>query len=203
MIETWLAWLLVNWVEVTGSVLGIAYIFFSIQQKLVTWLLGLLTSVLYIYVFFVSKFYADMALQVYYVWISIYGWVLWAKGVDTSKGHIDIRVSKLKRSMFLKLGIISALLFIGIYFVLKYFTDSPVAVGDSFTTALSIVATWMLARKIIEHWIVWVVVDGVSVALYLYKDLYATSILFIVYTIAAIWGYYIWSKDIKPREVQA
>lgn len=197
MIQHFMDWAIRNWVEILGTVLGVVYVFLSIKQNILTWLTGLLTSALYIYVFFVSKFYADMALQVYYVWVSIYGWWLWARGVNTQKGHEAFPVSKLKAKQAMVLAAISLLLWLGIYFILKYFTDSPVPVGDAFTTALSIVATWMLARKIIEHWLIWIVVDFVSLLLYIYKGLYPTSIMFVVYTGAAVWGYFEWKKQLK------
>ena len=202
MIEQIIDWAARNWVEIAGTVLGVIYVFLSIKQNILTWLTGLLTSLLYIYVFFVSKFYADMALQVYYVWISIYGWWLWAKGIDTNKGHQSLPVVGLKPKLAKVLVMVSGLLWLGIYFILKYFTDSPVPVGDAFTTALSIVATWMLARKIIEHWLLWVVVDFVSLLLYVYKGLYPTSIMFVVYTGAALWGYFEWKKQLKQANEQ-
>lgn len=87
------------------------------------------------------------------------------------------------------------MLFFIIEFILERFTDSPVPIGDAFTTALSITATWMLARKIIEHWWLWVVVDGVSLALYIYKGLYPTSVLFVFYTAMSVVGYYQWKKE--------
>lgn len=98
--------------------------------------------------------------------------------------------------MALTLALVSVFLWILIYFVLVYFTDSPVPFGDSFTTAFSIVATFMLARKIIEHWLIWIVVDIVSLILYLYKGLYPTSLLFVIYTLAAVWGYIEWRKEL-------
>ncbi len=190
-----LNWVVQNWVEIVGTVLGIAYIFLSIKQNILTWLLGLLTSMLYIYVFFDAKFYADMALQVYYVWISIYGWILWAKGSKKESTKEPIHVSRTSSKQYLELAIVAFSLWVAIYFVLKEYTDSPIPIGDSFTTSLSIVATWMLARKLIEHWIVWVVVDFISLLLYLYKGLYPTSLMFVIYTGAALWGYFEWKKD--------
>ncbi len=192
-----LDWLFRNWVEVVGTLLGISYVFLSIKQNILTWLMGLLTSALYIYVFFVSKFYADMALQVYYVWVSIYGWIIWSKGKSTSKGKVTLPVISINKKLSVVLASISLLLWIIIYFILLKFTDSPMPLGDSFTTALSIVATWMLARKIIEHWIIWVIVDFVSLLLYIYKGLYPTSIMFVIYTGAAIWGYFEWKKEMQ------
>ncbi len=195
-------WLLSNWVEVLGTILGISYVFLSIKQNLLTWLLGFLTSALYIYVFFVSKFYADMALQFYYVWVSIYGWLLWSGGIKTSQGRKPLPVRKVRRKQFLVLMGIALGLSFFIYFILKNYTDSPVPAGDAFTTAFSIVATWMLARKILEHWLIWIVVNSTSLMLYVYKGLYPTSIMFVIYTIAAVWGYIEWKKDMQRKDEQ-
>lgn len=192
-----ISWAVSNWVEITGTIFGLAYIFFSIKQHILTWPIGLITSVLYIYVFFVSKFYADMALQGYYVWVSIYGWYLWRKGPSSNTEEKTLKVTKTNGKMALVLLLVSVVLTVAIYFILSRFTDSPVPVGDAITTAFSIVATWMLARKKLEHWLLWVLIDAFSMALYIYKGLYATTILFGVYTIAAIIGYFEWRKTMK------
>ncbi|MBN1768827.1 MAG: nicotinamide mononucleotide transporter [Prolixibacteraceae bacterium] len=200
MNNNWLQWLMLNWVEIAGAVLGIAYVFLSVKQNILTWAMGLATSLLYIYVFFVAKFYADMALQFYYVWVSIYGWFLWSRGKTSGSKHEKLPVSRMSHQMALLLGAVSVFLWSIIYVVLKYYTDSPVPFGDAFTTALSIVATWMLAKKIIEHWLVWIVVDVVSIGLYIYKGLLPTTILFVVYTLVAIWGFVEWRKDLRLND---
>jgi nicotinamide mononucleotide transporter len=92
--------------------------------------------------------------------------------------------------------LISAALFAGLYFLLLLYTDSDVPFTDAFVTALSFVATWMLARKKLENWLVWIVADAVSVGLYLYKELYATAIFYSVLTLVAIAGYFKWKKSI-------
>ena len=186
-------WLSVNYIEVLGAILGFLYIIFSIKQNILTWLTGLITSALYIYVFFVSKFYADMALQVYYVVVSIYGWYHWAKGTGNKK---IVPVSRTKPGEWIWICLASAILFGIIYFILKEFTDSPVPVGDAVTTALSLVATWMLARKMLEHWLIWIFVDALSMGLYIYKSLWPTVILFFVYTVMAYIGFIKWKKEI-------
>jgi nicotinamide mononucleotide transporter len=195
-------WVNRNWVEISGAILGAIYIFLSIKQNALTWLLGLLTSILYIYVFFESGFYADMSLQFYYVFISIYGWIVWTKGKETTTGRKEMPVTRTSHRLFITLLAVSVLLWVFTWIILVGFTDSIVPIGDSFTTALSIVATWMLARKKIEHWIIWVVVDFVSLILYLWKGLYPTVVLFTIYTIAAVWGYLEWKKSmlIEDRE---
>ena len=195
MPEAYLIWLGEHYVELIGSILGLAYIFLSIRQSIFTWPVGLATSVLYVYVFFSAKFYADMLLQVYYVGISIYGWYHWLKGNPTKNANLF--VSKMPKSYYWPVIIVTVLLSLLFIFGLKNYTDSPVPVADSITTALSIVATWMLARKYLEQWLIWVFVDFFSVGLYVWKGLWPTAILFVIYTVMAILGYLSWKKDLN------
>jgi nicotinamide mononucleotide transporter len=187
-------WLSDNYIEILGLITGLLYLYFSIKQNILMWLFGLLSSTIYIYVYFISKFYADMGLQVYYVFISIYGWYYWLYG-KRKHNEKDLPVSKISIKLALILFFVNLMLFLIISYILKNYTDSSLPYWDAFTTAASIVATWMLARKIIEHWLIWIVVDSVSFGLYLYKGLYPTVILFSVYTIMAIIGYREWKKE--------
>ncbi|WP_299580333.1 nicotinamide riboside transporter PnuC [uncultured Sunxiuqinia sp.] len=198
MIDPFLTWLSANYVELLGAVLGFAYIFLSIRQHIFTWPVGLLTSALYVYVFLVSKFYADMLLQVYYVGVSIYGWYFWLKGNPNSEN--ELRVSRMPLNFYFPVILVSVLLFLLFLFGLKYYTDSPVPFGDSLTTALSIVATWMLARKYVEHWLIWIFVDFFSAFLYGFKGLWPTVILFLVYTGMAVYGYRSWRNDLIKQD---
>jgi nicotinamide mononucleotide transporter len=191
-------WLSANYIEVLGATLGIAYIIFSIRQSIFTWPAGLATSLLYIIVFFQSKFYADMGLQFYYVFISIYGWHLWLKGNPENKSQA-LPVKRITRVQVIYASVFSLLIFGLILIILKSYTDSPVPIMDSATTALSIVATYMLARKILEHWIIWIVVDLTSAGLYIYKDLWPTVILFLVYTSMAYIGYREWKNTLNCK----
>lgn len=190
-------WILDNWIEITGSIAGFIYIFFEIKASKWMWPVGLLTAVFYVLVFYTSKFYADMSLQFYYIGVSIYGWYWW---IYKGKKGKTLEVSRLSKTLFYKLILASLLIFILIAYVLTNYTDSPLPYWDALTTALSIVATWMLARKIIEQWWLWVFIDFVSMGLYLYKGLYPTSILFVIYTALAIVGYYKWKKMMPVTE---
>ena len=187
-------WLSNNYIEVLGAVSGLVYLYFSIRQIIWLWPLGILTSVLYIYVFYTTRFYADMSLQVYYFFISFYGWYNWLFG---KKGDSKISVQYAGRRLLLILLVLTSILTLIIAFILKRFTDSPLPWWDAFTTAASIPATWMLAGKIIENWLFWIVIDAVSAGLYLYKGMYPTVFLFIVYTTLAFAGYLNWRKDLK------
>lgn len=194
--ETIIKWLSGNYIELLGAILGFIYILLSIRQNIWTWPVGLLTSTLYVWVFFYSQLYADMGLQVYYVFISIYGWYEWLKGKSSDKDE-KLTISRLSLHLGIVLSIISFLLVLLMWYVLKNFTDSPVPFADSLATSLSIIATWMLARKILEHWLIWIFVDAFSIGLFWYKGLYPTVVLFVVYTIMAIAGYMEWKKDFK------
>ena len=189
-------WLIINWIEVFGVISGLLFLYFEIKENYLMWPLGLISSALYLVIFFKTKFYADMSLQIYYVAISLYGWYYWTKGGKTDKKE-DVPIQQLKLKEGLMYLIISGVLFYFYSTILVKYTDSPLPYWDSFTTALSIVATFMLTRKIKEQWLVWIVVDAVSMSLYIQKELYPTAILFVVYTALAIYGYVQWQKSYK------
>jgi len=193
--ELTIKWLSGNYIELLGAILGIVYVFFSIRQSILTWPVGLLTSALYVSVFFSTNLYAAMGLQMYYVGISIYGWYEWLRGNSANKSE-PLKVSRLNFRLGILLASVSFLLFFLMWFILDNYTDSTVPVADSLATSLSIVATWMLARKILEHWLVWIFVDAFSIGLFLFKELYPTVILFAVYTIMAVVGYIEWKKEV-------
>lgn len=190
-------WLVNHYVEVCGTVTGFLYLGFSIKQHFLTWPVGLLNALFYIAVFYSSKIYADMSLQLYYVAISIYGWWCWFHGSAT--GDI-LSVTRTSGILWIKLSVVSLILFVGITFMLSHYTDSQVPYWDGLTTALSIVATWMLAKKKIEHWLLWVFVDAISIGLFIYKDLYPTTLLFLVYTILAVYGYWEWKRELEQEK---
>lgn len=198
MVQSITEWLLVNKIEVLGAILGILYIRFSIRQNIFTWPTGILTSALYIVVFFNSALYATMVLQFYYVGISVYGWYYWVNGKrDDNKSLLPVQTANKK--LWVKLAAISALLYLIILFILIRFSDSDVPFLDSLTTSLSIVATWMLAKKYVENWLIWIFTDIVSVGLYIFKSLWPTVLLFVVYTVMAYLGYIEWKKDLNEK----
>ena len=209
-------WISNNFIEIFGAVTGIIFVFLEIRQTIWLWPVGLVTSAVYIWVFFASKFYADMSLQGYYLIISCLGWYWWAKGTghgaqsteqkkEWENGRegkwesSELQVTHLKLRTGIVLAIVFVLLYTMMWFVLTRLTDSPVPVRDSFITSLSIVATWMLARKIYEHWFLWIVVNFVSAVFFLTRGLYPTVILYAVYGIMSFVGLAAWRKTIKPN----
>lgn len=197
-------WLSNNWIEIFGAVTGIFYVFLEIKQSLWLWPVGIVTSAVYIWVFFHGKLYADMSLQGYYLVISVAGWYWWVRG-DGAKGRgggrekEELKVTRITKKLALILVIIFAGLYIVMYFVLSRLTDSPVPGFDAFLTSLSIVATWMLARKIYEHWFLWIVVDSVASGLFLFRGLYPTVILYIVYCTMSFAGLREWKRSLTDQ----
>lgn len=167
------------------------------------WVVGFLTSLVYVFVFFFSKIYADMGLNIYYVAISIYGFWQWtrkrkvetASTVEAAPTQEAILYRNMTPLLFAGIGSAILALFALLYYALHCFTDSPIPAGDAFTTAVGIVATWMLARRIIEHWIFWIIVNCVSVYLYYLRGLYPTMFLYLCYAILAAVGLYTWKKN--------
>ena len=189
-----------HWIELAGTILSLIYLYLSINQKVSLWVFGFLSSALYIVVFFQSKFYADMSLQFYYLGVSVYGWVSWKLGKQHTGHELPVKKTTLRQAIIL--AIVALGIYFLYYYVLSDYTDSPLPRADSLTTALSIVATWMLAKKMIEQWLLWIFIDGLSGGLYIYKHLYPTAILFAVYTIMAAIGYFQWRKSMRIHSNQ-
>ena len=194
-----LNWLNNNWIEVTGVLISLTYLYFSVKQKIWLWLFGFLSALFYIYIYFSNRLYADMGLQFYYVAISIYGWISWRMKTNNDDEIRSLETTRIKKSLYPWLIFCFIALTLVIYQILDRFTDSDIPFWDAFTTAGGIIGTWMLARKYLENWLVWIVVDSVSIVLYIYKGLFATTVLFIVYTIIALIGYMSWLKQLKLK----
>jgi nicotinamide mononucleotide transporter len=212
------SWLSDNYIEVFGAITGIIFVFLEIRQTIWLWPVGIITSAVYIWVFFTGKLYADMSLQVYYLVISCLGWYWWVKGTgrraqgselraqgtryneETAGGKEgELQVTRITLKTGLVLTVVFFILFIVMWFILKRLTDSPVPGWDSFITSLSIIATWMLARKIYEHWLLWIVVNSVAAVLFLSRGLYPTVILYVVYGIMSFVGLTAWKKTIRTE----
>jgi len=191
-------WLAGHYAELTGALLGIIYILLSVRQKVLTWAFGIATSVVYAWVFYTSRFYAGMGLQIYYVAVSIYGWSYWMSGKQKGKpGELPVRSSDRTTAVYGML--LAAGSFTLLYLLLSLKTDSPVPFMDALTTALSIAATWLLARKILENWLIWILTNLLCIGLYAYQNLWPTVVLFIVYEALAVYGYFRWKRSMQVQ----
>ncbi len=191
-------------IEIVGAIIGLVYLYLEYKANVWLWPVGILMSAFYVVIYITGSFYADAALQVYYIGANAYGllkWTAFRRGAGGGAvSHSDTEISAMPQRLILPVAAVSLAIWFLIYYVLKTFTDSPVPAGDAFTTALSIVAMWMLSRKYMEQWLLWVVVNIVSVILYFWKGLYPTAILYIVYVVIATLGYFRWRREARKRE---
>jgi len=191
-----------NKIEFFGAITGLAVII--LEYKAIHWfaVIGSISSALYIYIFYNAKFYADSGMSVYYLAANMYAIYVWIKLKKKNDNDNYGGITKVpKKQIFILTAIFFILLF-PMYYVLENYTDSPVALGDSITTTLSIVAMWLLSRKNIENWLLWIPVNVLSTALYIWKGLYISSVLYGVYIVISILGYINWKKkmyQLKPE----
>jgi nicotinamide mononucleotide transporter len=192
-----LDWFSNNYIEFLATLTSIIYVIFSVKQNILLWPFGLISSGLYVYTFFNAGIYADMGLYFYYVVMSIYGWYMWSKSKNTDSGKSEIISLKGQNKMVFTLVLATVITFILILFVLINLTDSTIPYIDAFTTSISFVATWMLAKRYLEQWHIWIFVNIISCGVYFYKELYITVLLFFGLAVMAVVGLKEWSKDFK------
>ena len=186
-------------IEILGTAVGFIYLWLEYRASIYLWLASIVMPAIYLYIYYSAGLYADFAINIYYLVIALYGWLAWRYGfrlfARTKKTeNKELEITRTPKRVWGKLLVTYIAAQIAIYLLLKHCTDSTVPVWDSFTTALSIVGMWMLARKYVEQWWVWMVVDITSAALYVYKDLYFTAGLYAFYSIISIFGYYKWQR---------
>lgn len=184
--------------EILGVIVGIIYLWLEYRASIYMWITGIIMPAIYIFVYYQSGLYADFGINIYYLVIALYGWFVWKTGFTlTGKRETterELPISHMSGGNWAKIAVVYVATQLFITWLLINYTDSTVPWADSFTTALSIVGMWMLARKYIEQWWVWCIVDVASSALYVYKELYFTAALYAVYAIISIFGYYKWKK---------
>lgn len=179
-----------SWAELIGAVLGLLMVFCNIKQIHWAWPLAFASSVLYFLVFWEAKLFGDAILQIFFALMALWGWWQWLHGV-WQDGQ-TIAVQSLAPENTIKLIAISALLWAAIGIFLLKFTTTDVPWWDAFPTALSLVATFLLGRKYIENWPMWILVNLVSIALFAYKGLWLTVGLYAVFAVMAGIGWQAW-----------
>ena len=179
-----------NWsiTESTAVFFSILYVILAIKENVWCWGAAAISVILYIYICYTAQLYPETGLQFFYLLMAIYGYYQWNKNDSTLKIQ---QWTITKHLLTLLLGALLTFL-MGFYF--SIYTNAAMPLVDSFTTVFSVFATYMVTKKVIENWLYWIVIDAVSVYLYFSRDLQLTSLLFLAYTIIAIFGYLSWLK---------
>jgi nicotinamide mononucleotide transporter len=182
-----------TWLEFTAVFFGLLSVWFAKKENIWVYPTGIISVLIYVYICFFARLYADMGINFFYFVMSVYGWYNWTRKVDPV--HF-IPISKLDLKGWVWSIVATAAFFGILVYVLTNFTDSNVPVIDSFTTAIFLVGMWLMARKKIENWIFWIIGDVISVPLYAYKELVLTSVQFTVFLAIAIGGYVAWRRKL-------
>lgn len=186
--------------EALGSALGLAYLLLAVRRNLLCWLCAFLSTAIYLWLFARAALYMQTLLQVFYLGMAVYGFIDWRKG-RTSEGEVLIVSWTVKRHAL-------AAAFVGVAtivngWLLSTQTQAVAPYLDSFVTWGSVVTTVMVARRVIENWLYWIVVDALAAYLYFTQGLLATTVLFVIYLGVVIRGYFTWRQQQKEQRAAA
>jgi nicotinamide mononucleotide transporter len=184
--------------EITAVLFGIISVLFARKNNILVYPTGLISTLIFIYILYNFKLYGEFIINIYYSVMSILGWYLWSRR-NNDQEEFPISIMNSKEYKISGLIFTVTLLFIAlVYHFFDKFTDLTAYV-DAFTTALFFVGMWLMAKRKIENWIVWIIADIISVPLYFYKGLTVSSLQFIVFTIIAILGYIEWKIFLQKK----
>ena len=190
-----------HWLDITTTILGLAYIWLEYKASIWLWLVAFVMQALGIVLYYQKGLYADCGMEFYYIAMTIYGYLAW-RGILRKKktGTTEPRpITHFPRKNLLPWIGTTLAIWGGIYAFLVTCTDSTVPIADSFTTALSIVGTYALARKYLEQWYIWIAVDIITCILYFHKDIPFKASLYALYVIIAIFGIRKWRKQMQAK----
>ena len=181
--------------EIFGLVSGTIAIALLIKQNIWTWPIGIAYTLASIYIFLSAKLYADLALHIFYLIMSAYGWYFWLRGGSRESSTLGVSRES-KRTLFILLFLCGISIYLSGTLLASY-TAAELPYWDNTTTILSLLAIWLQSRKKIESWMVWLVVDILAAGIYFYKEIYFYSILYTIYIVMAFMGYFEWHKSYK------
>ena len=189
-----------DWLDILTTVLGLIYIWLEYRASIWLWLVGIVMPALDIWLYYTHGLYGDAGMACYYTMAAIYGFLFW-KYKKTRKDHQEIPIIHMPGRYYMP-AIVGLFVTWGVtYYVLITWTNSTVPLLDAFTNALSFVGLWALARKFVEQWLFWIVVDVVCAYLYINKGIPFKAGLYALYVIIAIAGYFKWKKMTKHIEI--
>ena len=185
-----------NLLETSGVITGILCVYLAAKNKIFSWPFAIISVIIYVFIFWDAKLYADMGLQVYFLIMNFYGWYYWSRKDDSKKTHVTSINSR--EIIFSVIGIVVFTAVLG--FFLYNGTDASFPFIDSFCTACSLVAQIFLARKVMENWLIWIFVDIIYVGVYLAKDLHLTAGMYALYIYIAAIGYLEWRREFRLQK---
>ena len=187
-------------IELIATAFGLISVWLTVRQNIWCWPTGLIMVSLYVYIFYGARLYSDMGLQVIYIFMQLYGWYHWLYGAE---GSDRLPVIRLKPSQITFWTSTAAIGTLGLGWAMYSYTDAALPYWDATTTILSLIAQWLMARKVLESWLIWIAVDILAIGIYMVKGLYPTAILYAVFLGLATTGLLAWKKTMAPQPERA
>ncbi len=181
-----------EWLAVASS---LSYVYLAAKKNIGCWLAALISTGIYIYLCYAGQLFIEAGLQIFYFVMAIYGWMVWNKTSDNNNNLIRWGLKAHVKNI-----IISALLALVLGFVFDQYTQQANSYLDAFITCFSLTATFMVAKKVVDNWAYWIVIDFASIFLYAGRGLYLSAILFLMFTLFAIYAYFSWLKKFKEQD---
>ncbi|NBC58713.1 MAG: nicotinamide riboside transporter PnuC [Bacteroidetes bacterium] len=183
--------------EIIGSLFGLMSVWFSKRDNILVFPTGIISTAIFVYILSVYGLLGDMMINAYYFIMSIYGWYIWTQKVD--KDHF-IPITKLESRREYKTSVlifVATLIFVSVVYSVFDKWNSWTAYVDTFTTAVFFLGMWLMAKKKLENWQLWIIGDVISIPLYLYKGLVFSAFQYAIFTLIAIYGYNAWKKQLN------
>ena len=185
--------------EMLAVFLSVTYLLLAIKESLWCWPAAFVSTLIYSILFFDASLLMDSALNIFYLVMAIYGWYSWKYGNIKARDK-DLEINSYGLAKNLKIIAILIIISLGLGYIMANYTSADFAYLDTFTTVFAVFSTYMLTKKVLENWIYWVVIDSVSIYIYINKGFYLTAVLFGLYTILAIVAYKKWENEYKNLE---
>ena len=195
-------WAQQSWLELVGVATGLLCVYLAAANKILNWPIAIISTAIYVYIFGKQHLYADMGLNVYLFGTNIYGWVYWSRHpADDNKLPVTLITRRQLLILLLTVGLVTPILGYTLITLapVLHFTPASFPYLDSFLMACSLVAQILMARKVLDNWLIWMFADFIYVGVYLVKGLQPTAFMYAVYIIIAAYGYYDWRKDYRKQ----
>ena len=188
-----------SWLELIAVVLGVAYLWLVMRESVLCWYAAFISTAIFLWVFWQVNLYMESGLQIYYLAMAVYGWYRW-RNDNRDEEDVPLEISSWSVRTHLLVILSIVILSTSSGYALNTFTAAELPYLDSLTTWGAIITTFMVANKVLENWIYWFVIDGISIYLYLDRGLYFTALLFAAYVIIVIFGYVSWRRHFQEQQ---
>ena len=182
----------VSWLEIVAFVLALVMVVLNMRVNPAAWPLAIISSLLYVALFWESRLYGDASLQVFFAVVALWGWWQWLHGTAADGQELTVRSLPAGQRWWLLAALVLGWPALGLF--LKRYTNTDVPWWDAFPTAASVIGQWLLGRKYIENWLAWIVVNVVSVGLFAYKGLWLTVLLYALFVLMSFMGWRAWRR---------